>query len=151
MSIQPVRAKDLTASLGLPADAAVTNSTSNGSIIAVLKATLREIMARLPALVGGRIPTTSQGRVAGGVTYASVAVPITSGVLFAANANRIGWWTQNLGANEVYNCEGATATTTTGMVLPPDFERDSEYIFAGVINAIALTAVTNISTADYTN
>ena len=150
MTLSMVRqSQNLTPLIGATTESAATDHTSTSGLNGLLKAILRDFRARIPSLSNGAIPVTLNASSSSSVTLASVNVTVTSAVLFASNANRMGWSVEHKsGVGEAYVAEGAAATSANGITVAPDYELTMNFLFTGVINVIG-SANCTLRTTEY--
>jgi hypothetical protein len=138
--------------IGATTDTVAINDTGTFSIIALIKRGLQNwtsLLAKIPALVSGRIPVDGSG-VTQPVSIALSTTPavttftsITSATLIASNASRKMLTIQNTGAGILYVLFGTGTASSTNFSLQMnsgDFYENNYY--NGQMNAIFATAGT---------
>ena len=136
----------LESNIGLVTETKATNAdTTSKGLVGIVKGLWQTLLDRLPALSNGAIPVTISGTgVASSITRTELSVTTSSQTALATNANRIGWIITNpdTNTNNVYIEFAGTTTITTGLIIPPGYERTPDFPYNGVISIIGEATTT---------
>lgn len=130
----------LESNIGIISETKASNAdTTSKGLIGILKGLWQTLLDRLPTLSSGAIPVSINGiGAATTITKTIVAVTTSSQILLASNSNRVGFLIVNRYTNtEIsYIDFAATATATSGLEVPPGYERNQDYLYTGTISVI---------------